>query len=105
MQAGAQLTYTHTLKNTGSLSDTYRLRWSSTQPWTTVLATTPVTLTSGQSSIVTVKINVPSGISALGQHDTTIITATSSLSPTKSFVVTDFTLVPRARIFLPLIRR
>jgi hypothetical protein len=73
--------YTHTLLNTGNLTDTYQLTWSSTQPWSTVTAVTPITLTSGQYSFVTVTVNVPSGSGVVGQHDTTLITATSRTTP------------------------
>ncbi len=102
---GAQVIYTHTLMNTGSLSDTYQLSWSRTQLWTSVSPTMPITLTSGQTSVVTVTVNVPNDRSVIGQYDTTMITATSSLSPTLSTVVTDITLVPRAKVFLPVILR
>ena len=102
---GATVIYTHTLLNTGTLTDTYQLGWSSTQPWTSVSAVTPITLTAGQSRLVTVTVNVPNDSGVIGQRDTTIITATSQISPTLRATVTDFTLVPRARIFLPLIRR
>ncbi len=99
---GVQVIYTHTLQNTGSLTDTYFLSWSSTQPFsTTITAVTPITLTFGQASLVTVTVN----LSNAGEHDTTIVTATSTLSPTLSHTVTDFTLVPRSWIYLPLIQR
>ena len=97
--------YTHTLLNTGNLPDTYQLARSSTQPWTNVDLTTPITLTPGQHSFVTVTVNVPNGSGVVGQHDTTLITATSQNNPSLQFVVTDFTLVPRARVFLPVILR
>jgi hypothetical protein len=102
---GAQVIYTHTLRNTGTLTDTYQLSWSSTQPWTSVSAATPITLTSGQSGLVTVTVNVPNDNSVIGQHDTTVVTATSQISPTLSGTVTDLTLVPRAKIYLPVILR
>jgi hypothetical protein len=102
---GATVIYTHTLLNTGNLSDTYQLQWSSTQSWNTITATTPITLTAGQQSLVTVTVNVPGGSGSVGQRDTTLITATSLINPSLQHVVTDFTLVPRARIFLPIILR
>jgi hypothetical protein len=102
---GATVIYTHTLLNTGNLSDTYQLQWSSTQPWSSVTAATPVTLTSGQFIIITVTVNVPGGNGVIGQHDTTIITATSMLNLSLQHIVTDVTLIPRARIFLPVILR
>lgn len=102
---GAQVIYTHTLQNTGALTDTYQLSWSSTQLWTSVSAVTPITLASGEISLVTVTVNVPSGSAVFGQSDMTVITATSQISPTLSATVTDLTLVPRARIYLPVILR
>ena len=97
--------YTHTLLNTGNLTDTYQLVRSSTQLWTNVDLTTPITLTPGQHGFVTVTVNIPNGSGVVGQHDTTLITATSQNNPSLQFVVTDFTLVPRARVFLPVILR
>jgi hypothetical protein len=102
---GATVIFTHTVLNTGNLSDTYQLVWSSTQAWSTVTATTPITLTPGQQRLITVTVNVPSGSGVVGQHDTTLITATSLINPSLQAVVTDFTLVPRARVFLPIILR
>ena len=102
---GATAIYTHTLLNTGTVSDSYQLAWSSVQSWSTITATTPITLTPGQQSLITVTVNIPNGSGVLGQHDTTLITATSMISPALRAVVTDFTLVPSARIFLPIILR
>ncbi len=102
---GATVIYTHTLQNSGTLTDTYQFSWSSTQTWTSVSAITPITLTAGQSSFVTVTVNVPPGNGVIGQRDTTVITATSQISPTLSATVTDVTFVPRARVFLPVILR
>jgi hypothetical protein len=102
---GATVIFTHTLLNTGNLTDTYQLVWSSTQPWSTITATTPVTLTPGQQLVVTITLNIPSGSGVIGLRDTTLITATSMISPALQAVVVDVTLVPRARIFLPAILR
>lgn len=99
---GVPAIYTHTLQNTGSLTDTYLLSWHSTQPLSTsVSAITPITLTAGQLSIFTVTVNLP----GVGQRNTTVVTATSMLSPTLSATVTDFTLVLRPWVFLPVILR
>jgi len=102
---GATVIYTHTLLNTGTLTDTYQLSWSSTQPWTSVSTVTPITLTAGQSSMVTVTVHVPNNVGVIGQRDTTSITATSQISPTLGATVTDTTFLPRAKIFLPVILR
>ena len=105
LNPGATMIYTHTLLNTGNLTDTYQQQWSSTQPWSNVTATTPITLTPGQQSLVTVTINVPNSSGLVGQRDTTLITTTSTLNPSLQAVVTDFTLIPSARVFLPIILR
>ncbi len=102
---GATVIYTHTLLNTGNLSDTYQLMWSHTQAWSAITLTNPISLTSGEQSVVTVTVDIPSGSGVVGQHDTTIITATSLGNSSLQFVVTDITLIPRARIFLPVILR
>jgi hypothetical protein len=102
---GATVMYTHTLRNTGTLTDTYQLSWSSTQTWTNVSAVTPITLTAGQFSFVTVTVNVPPGDGLIGQRDITIITATSQISPTLGAKVTDTTFIPRAKVYLPVILR
>jgi uncharacterized repeat protein (TIGR01451 family) len=101
---GATIIYTHSLFNTGNITNSYDLTWTSTQPWSTVFATTTIELLTGQEYVVTVTVNVPNNGGVLGQHDTTIIIATSTFSPT-SHLVADFTLVPTARIFLPVILR
>ncbi|HTP06980.1 MAG TPA: hypothetical protein VMP08_01925 [Anaerolineae bacterium] len=102
---GATVVYTHTLLNTGNLTDTYQLQWSITQPWSSVTATTPITLTPGQQSIVTVTANVPNDVGTVGHRDITLITTTSTSNTSLQAMVTDFTLVPSARVFLPIILR
>ncbi len=102
---GATVIYTHTLLNTGNLTDTYQLQWSSAQLWSNVMAVTPITLTPGQLNWVTVTVAIPNNNNVIGQHDTTLITVTSMSSPSLQAVVTDFTLIPSARIFLPVILR
>jgi hypothetical protein len=49
-------------------------------------------------------VNVPAD-AITGNVDKIVITATSSLSPTLFGRVTDVTLVPSARVYLPLITR
>jgi hypothetical protein len=103
-EPGASLSYTHTLKNTGNVSDTYSIAWSSSKGWGTVTIPASVTLNSGQSRVMTVTVNVPA-IGSRGLTDKTIITATSTLSATHILKVTDTTLVPVARIYLPLVMK
>jgi hypothetical protein len=102
---GATVIYTHTLLNTGAVTDTYQLQWSHTQLWSAVTAAMPITLTPGQQSMITVTVNVPNDGGVVGEHDTTLITATSTFSPSLQAVVTDFTLIPSAHVFLPVILR
>ncbi len=102
---GATVVYTHTLVNIGSVTDTYVFNWSSTQAWTTVQATTPIILSAGQSNVVTVTVNIPNSPGVVGQRDTTIITATSQISPTMHTTTTDITMVPLARVYLPVLWR
>jgi hypothetical protein len=113
-EPGASVTYLHTLHNTGSVSDTYTLTWSSSQGWSQVSATLnggtvvlpgAATLLVDQSLLVTVTVSVPNGTAYLGMVDTTIITATSSVSPTLVGRVTDITVIPSAHIYLPIVMR
>jgi hypothetical protein len=102
---GAAVIYTHTLLNTGNLTDTYELLWNSTQSWSTVIATTPITLMPGQQSLVTVTVNIPNDNGVKGQQDTTFITATSLVSPTLKAAIRDLTQVSLFRVYLPVIMR
>ena len=113
-EPGSQAVYLHSLHNTGSVSDTYSLTWSSSQGWASVSAAlddvnVPVpgtaTLLTDQTLVLTVTVNVPGGEAVRGLIDTSIVTATSSVSPTLVKHVTDVTLVPRARVFLPVVLR
>jgi hypothetical protein len=54
---------------------------------------------------VTVTITVPNTSTVLGLVDTTAVTATSVLSPALVKQVVDTTLVPRLRLYLPLVMR
>jgi hypothetical protein len=112
-EPGEELVYTHTLQNTGNISDTVSLSTHSSRGWSSAMvgneggaATLPVsvTLMPDQVALITVTVSVP--VSAMtGTVDTTIITATSAISPTRVGRVVDTTLLPRARVFLPIILR
>jgi hypothetical protein len=109
---GTQSVYTHTLRNTGDLSDTYSLVWSSSQNWATLsvevnqgTVTPPVDLAPGQTARIIATVTVPNTDTVRGLVDRTIITATSVTSSTLVQVVTDTTLVPRGHLYLPLILR
>jgi hypothetical protein len=113
-EPGTLVVYLHSLQNTGNISDTYNLTWSRTQDWSTVSAslagidvTVPgtVTMLSGQTLLLTATVNIPAGESVRGLVDRTSITTTSSVNLALVQSVTDITLVPRAKIFLPLVFR
>ncbi len=103
-EPGASVMYTHTLKNTGNISDTYSIVWSSSKGWATVTAPSSVTLNAGQSRVVTVTVNVP-GANSRGFTETTILTATSTFSATLNMKVTDKTIIPVSRVYLPVVLR
>jgi len=112
---GEQVVYLHGLHNIGSIADTYNLTWSSSQGWATVAGAVaggdpfalpgPVLLQPDQSAVLTVTIDIPASSAVRGLHDTTTITAASTVSPTLTGHVTDVTWVGWMRIYLPLIVR
>ncbi len=113
VQPGGSVVYTHTLRNIGNISDTYGLAWSGSQNWSTVLAqaggltiTLPgsVMLMPGQMGLITVTVNVPMD-AITGTVNTTIVTATSVISPTRLERIVDTTLVPSSQFFMPAIMR
>ena len=109
---GAQAIYTHRLRNTGTVSDTYAITWSDVQGWAGVTlskdglpTTSPVALAAGELMTVTVTVSVPADPGAGVVVDTTTVTATSTVSPTLTLSVADVTRVLRGRVFLPLVMR
>ena len=113
MQApGATVIYTHTVQNTGNVSDTYGIVWTSSRLWADVVVKVdsstvnlPITLLPGAALNVEVTVNVPTGDIVRGQRDVTVITATSLLEVGLAHTVTDTTIVPTQYIYLPLIMR
>jgi hypothetical protein len=114
VEPGEQVVYVHTLQNMGTLTDTYNLTCGDSQNWSVFVGQAPsgtmilpasLILMSGQAAIFTVTVSIPNTDTVRGLMDTTIITATSTLSPTLVKRVTDTTLVPRARVYLPIILR
>jgi uncharacterized membrane protein len=112
-QPGEDVVYTHTLRNTGNISDTVSLTTYSSRGWSSAtvegeggVATLPVsvTLMPAQVALITVTVSVPVD-AVTGTVDTTIITATSVISPTRLGRVVDTTLLPRARVFMPIVLR
>jgi hypothetical protein len=85
--------YTHTLSNTGGITDAYTLSAQSSQGWVVAIDPTPtVMLGNGLSTPVTVTIAIPPGALS-GTVDTTVITATSIADPNVTACVTETTTV------------
>jgi len=107
-QPGAVVTYTHTLVNTGGAADTFDLTLS--PGWGALVTPTPVTLASGGTATVNVRITAPT-TAVSGTVETTRLTATSRLDSRVSATVTDTTTIftqdtpPDHDIFLPLVLR
>ncbi|KAA3662724.1 MAG: hypothetical protein DWQ04_12650, partial [Chloroflexi bacterium] len=87
--SGAEVTYTHYLTNTGNYTDSYTLNVNSTYDWERFLPSVPITVGAGISTSVVVTFEVPLGASGL--VDTMHLTATSTISPSTSAMVTDTT--------------
>ena len=106
-EPGTQAVYVHTLENTGTMTDTYDLSWTSSQGWAGIVAQIepPITLLPGETALVTVTVTVPGSEEMRGLVDTTVVTATSIASPTLNQQVTDKTLVPRMHLYLPIVVR
>ena len=84
LDPGQQGIYVHTLQNTGKLTDTFHLTFSSSQNWSTLVASVatgtvqlPATLslTTDQTAIITVTVKVPTDTAVVGLTDRTIVTA------------------------------
>lgn len=111
---GQPAVYTHTLYNTGNVSDTYSLTLTSSRGWASVVGLVgggtvalpgTLNLNPGQTAIITVTISVPDNQGVRGWTDETDVFAESATIPTLKRHVSDTTLVPRIRIFLPIVVR
>ncbi len=111
-EPGNTVVYTHTLQNTGNVSDTYGIAWTSSQEWADVVvwkdsATVelPVPLQSGESVLVRVTVTIPDTDQARGLWEQTVITATSLVDPALVATVTDVTFIPKTYVYLPAMLR
>ena len=102
---GEVVTYTHTLTNTGSLTDTFDITHHSSQGWP-VDYDTPITLTAGGSATLIVSVTVPTSAIS-GTVDTATITATGVLGGVGVVrdTTTVFTEAEEHFLFLPLVLR
>lgn len=88
---GEAVTYSHVVRNSGTISDSYQL--SSTAAWPTALslADTPL-LAPGEAVTLLVTVTIPAG-APNGSIDTAVITAVSTTDPGVSAGAEDVTLV------------
>lgn len=111
-QPGDTVDYNHTITNTGTVTDDYRLSLSSTQGWTVV--STPgagdvINLAPNQTANVTVRVTVPTN-ATVGTVDVTTITVESISDGTVSDIARDTTTAgdtqpSQPTIYLPVIMK
>lgn len=110
--AGQIITYDHILTNTGTTTDTFLVEFTSTQHWSTELVgegyqtgtlVLPLQVGSQLTASFQVSLTVPPG--AVSITETTIITATSQISPTVHDIATDTTIVGPSLVYLPLVMK
>ncbi|MBN1318283.1 MAG: hypothetical protein JXA42_22570 [Anaerolineales bacterium] len=111
-EPGSLVVYTHTLANTGNLSDTYQATWSTSQGWANISLAgrrppgiPPIDLEPGERVSIQVDVTVPDSEAVRGLSETTIVTMTSQKDNTLVKTVRDFTLIPRVRIYFPILFR
>ncbi|HET6350133.1 MAG TPA: hypothetical protein VFH88_13720 [Candidatus Krumholzibacteria bacterium] len=102
--AGGTITYAHTVTNTGNVSDTFNLTYTSSQGWTYVFLDvlnapiSSVTLAPGASAAVNVRLTVPAGVS-VGTVEVGVLTATGQ-STLVSDNATDITTITAGNLSL-----
>jgi uncharacterized repeat protein (TIGR01451 family) len=105
---GAVVTYTHTLTNSGSITDTYDLSYASSEGWTASVSG-PVMLGPGASTEVWIVLTIPTDTIS-GTVDILTVTATSQIDTTVAASVVNTTTVEDGPppplmyfIFLPVV--
>lgn len=110
--AGQTIIYDHILTNTGTTTDTFLVEFASTQHWSTELVgegyqtgtlVLPLQVGSQLTASFQVSLAVPLGVVSIAE--TTIITATSQISPTVYDIATDTTIVGPSLVYLPLVMK
>ncbi|MCA9975003.1 MAG: hypothetical protein KC413_04610, partial [Anaerolineales bacterium] len=101
-EPGTAVAYTFSLTNTGSVSDTYDL--SASGIWTATVTPASVTLASGETTTVTLTVDIPAN-AAHEATDTTTVTATSTASSdiSATAMVTTTALISTRYLYLPVI--
>ena len=105
---GQVVTYTHTLTNSGSITDTFDLSYSSSEGWAASVGG-PVSVGPGEATVVWVILSVPTDTIS-GTVDTLTVTATSQTNTTVSASVVNTTTVEEGppppfmyHIYLPVV--
>lgn len=100
--AGETVTHTHTLTNTGNITDTYWITPTSSLGWLNTHTLGPITLGPDMTATVTTSISIPLGAFPPAQ-DRTTITATSQTDALVYDVSVDDTIVSiqRGLVFVP----
>lgn len=89
---GTVITYNHTLTNTGNVSDTIVLTYTSSLGWLVSVDPMSATLEPGEGTAIVVVVSVPVA-AAPGTQDDSIITARSTFNPLITDTATDNTRV------------
>lgn len=97
---GGTATYTYTLYNFGSSTDVITLSAVSSRGWEKSLSPTSVSVAAGGSTTVTLTMTIPGG-AAIGDVDTTTITAISGNNPGKQATATAITTVTTVLTLIP----
>jgi uncharacterized membrane protein len=103
--AGATVTYTLYITNTGNTADTFNLA-ATGNSWMTMLSDSSVSLNVGESTMVWVTVEIPPGV-ADGDMDVATVTATSAgdSGVTASATLTTTAEVEGYFIYLPFVAR
>jgi uncharacterized membrane protein len=104
--AGATVTYTLYITNTGNTADTFNLA-ATGNSWTTTLSDSSVSLNVGESTMVWVTVDIPTGGVADGDMDVATVTATSAgdSGVSASATLTTTAEVDGYFIYLPFVAR
>ncbi len=108
--AGDTVLYDHVLTNTGATTDTFQLEVVSARDWPVELVgadqpTGTLTLQVAAQMTVPFQISLAVPSDAVGLTDTTVVTATSQLSPTIQDSATDATSVVYYRYYFPFLAK